>query len=65
MGAGAGAPYAVAPGDFADMSVAIEHYRRKNLEMDERVRNKTPEQIYAAGGDRPPAPSRNNEEQKP
>ena len=31
----------------------MEHYRRKNREMDEKVRSKTPEQIYASGGDPP------------
>ena len=48
-----GSPFAVPAGHSADLTEVVEFYRRKNRENDERIRNMTPEQIYAYGGNAP------------
>ena len=58
----ASSPYAVPAGHSADLSELIAYYKRKNDEMDRRIRSRTPEQIFAKGGDYPPKSSKDGNE---
>ena len=42
-----GSPYNVHAGQGADLEELIEHYARKNREMEEKIRNLTPEEREA------------------